>query len=145
MKSDKRIPCSSIGQSNRLLTGGLQVRILPGEQKQTMGISVVRYRASFGSQRPQVRILHSQQTYQRVSYNGYYSFLPSRRRGFDSSHPLKMASRISVITSGFGPDKWGSIPWEPTNIGIQLSWQSVDLIRQMSQVRVLLFLQMRVQ
>ena len=50
----------------------------------------------------------------RVSYNGYYSFLPSRRRGFDSSHPLTMASRISVITSGFGPDKWGSIPWEPT-------------------------------
>jgi hypothetical protein len=27
-----------------------------------------------------------------------------------------LSSRISVITSGFGPDKWGSIPWGTSKI-----------------------------
>ena len=51
-------PLSSVGQSTILLIQESMVRIHQGSQ--TLGISVARYRASFGSQRPSVRIWHPQ-------------------------------------------------------------------------------------
>ena len=49
-----------------------------------------------------------------VSYNGYYSFLPSRRRRFDSSHLLKIARWCNGNTTDFGSAVSGSSPGRVT-------------------------------
>ena len=45
-----------------------------------------------------------------MSYNGYYSFLPSRRRRFDSSHLLKLSDGVIGSTIDFDSISFGSSP-----------------------------------
>ena len=54
-------------------------------------------------------------TLMQMSYNGHYSFLPSRRRRFDSSHLLKLSISSVVELSTVNRAVLGSNPRYPAN------------------------------